>query len=478
MREQPKVWCIGDSILDISVYSDRFRRTQEDPLIPVFPTPSPLAPAMCGGAANLAANLVAMGCKTYFHSEIGSDYPGRQLITKLTELDVETGPVISGHRQTTVKTRYYESGKLIGRHDNDYITPIPIYPPEGDKSSVLPKAVVMSDYGKGVITKDSAAAWLKWAHDYDVPVFIDPKLERTGMWASLSRGNTTMVANWVEARELSGELTRCADSDQNAERIAAIIGRSFTSTVVKRGAHGSTWYSAGKVGHTPPIHPQSVFDVQGAGDTYLAGLVAASCRGLNLPDACLYASAAAGIAVGRPGTAIVTSDEISAALAPHAAKSIGTTNIEDAEALAIRLKAMGFRVGLAGGCFDILHPGHIAVITEAAQNCDFLFVAVDSDERVRKLKGADRPTNSENDRIQAIAALRGVGATFVFRTDPELVVRALKPDIFAKGGDRQVDTVLEAACLQEWGGRLLTTKKVETLSTTQRIQLIKERTQC
>jgi D-beta-D-heptose 7-phosphate kinase/D-beta-D-heptose 1-phosphate adenosyltransferase len=303
-------------------------------------------------------------------------------------------------------------GRLVARVDDDHDSD-PVMPPPvivGPK----PAAVIVTDYGRGAVTKESAAEWAAFCRKFNVPMFADPKKGRTGVWG----GDTDLAAlvlNWDEACEMWGGSADVDDADE-AVRIAGNILRrrpQFGRVVVKRGVYGSVLvtHGGGRHEHVPPVLPRhQVADRQGAGDTYIAALAAGIARGLEMPLACLLGSAAAGVAVSRPGTAVVGLRDALEALKPVLPPDLSPKD----------LRTMGYEVGYTNGCFDFhLHPGHLSTLAHAASLCDFLFVGVDSDARVLRLKGDGRPVVPARDRVAQLQACKGVYRAFEFEDHEE-----------------------------------------------------------
>ena len=213
-----------------------------------------------------------------------------------------------------------------------------------------------------------------------------------------------------------------------------------------------------------PIHlgtvAQDVFDVSGAGDTVLAVLAAAVGARIPFIDGMRMANHAAGIVVSKMGTATVTRDELAASLAAeHTSPAINDGRYIDlTEAVALRWSWANERltVGVANGCFDLLHPGHVSLIRQAALSCDRLIVALNSDDSVRRLKGPGRPLQDENARAAVVGAIKGVSAVVVFPEDTPLeLIRALQPDVLIKGSDYTEDRVVGADLVKARGGRVV-----------------------
>ena len=314
-------------------------------------------------------------------------------------------------------------------------------------------AVVLSDYGKGVLSDAVLRAVLDQARACNKPVLVDPK--RTDFAAY--RGATVITPN---RKELTDATLLPCESDEEATRAAeAARAASGAAIVLTRSEKGMSYFSA----ESPPFHlgtvAQAVFDVSGAGDTVIAVLAAAMAAGIAMPDGLRMANHAAGIVVSKLGTASVTRDELAASLmAENASPSVNDGRLLGLESAVAQRWAWAREklvVGFANGCFDLLHPGHISLLQQAAETCDRLIVALNSDESVRRLKGPTRPVQSEEARAQVIGAIRGVSAVVIFDDDTPLeAIRALTPDVIIKGADYTEDQVVGGDIVRARGGRI------------------------
>ncbi len=456
---------------DVTVRSDQFRRTPEDVTVPVFTVPDPddgTLDVRPGGAANVATNLRAMGCAVSLLA-VGDGLRGfgPALTRVVAAAGVDATRIVANATPaagTTTKVRFVEGGRLVGRVDFDYDAAAPVLPPLADPVR-LPAAVVLCDHARGSITQTSARAWVRWAHARGVVVYADPKVGRQGVWDGTPVD--VMVANHLEACGSRAGIPDVDQADDKWARALAAACRSgwgpFRVMVIKRGPYGSAWATnddgGPRTGLVPPVDPQQVFDVCGAGDTYLAGLVTARCLGADLPDACLFASAAAGVAVGQRGTAVVSAADAVAALRPVVGTSRGVLTRDAAAALAARLRAWQFRVVLTCGCYRLLTPGHVASLRAAAAAGDFLLVAVDSDDKVRELKG--EVVVPGDARVDVVAGVAGIGAAFLFEESLGRLIQTIKPAVVVKGCEYAPAEVVGAEHLAAWGGRLDLTPMVD-----------------
>jgi D-beta-D-heptose 7-phosphate kinase/D-beta-D-heptose 1-phosphate adenosyltransferase len=310
-----------------------------------------------------------------------------------------------------------------------------------------------------------------YADELGVPVYADPRLGREHLWAGSGVGVMCM-----NGPEFSGFLSGCpahlrSSGPQSVDALRAVSGLVGCSIlIVKLGPDGAVRYqsSTGTVSRQAAVDPGApVVDPNGAGDTFLAATVRADLQGLGRADALLYAAAAAGAAVSVPGTAVVMRARALDVLRPHVGAPRGVVSLDDAARLAQRLKAFGYRIGYTNGCFDLsLTPGHSHVIERASGACDFLFVGVDSDARVRKLKGPQRPIVSEEQRVRTISSLRPVYAAFVFETCPSEVVLRLRPDFLFKGSSYALESMPEREAVEAVGCSFINLGTIDCPSTT------------
>jgi D-beta-D-heptose 7-phosphate kinase/D-beta-D-heptose 1-phosphate adenosyltransferase len=463
-------------MLDVTVTAGAFRPSPEDPAAPVLIPTAGKQEYAAGGAANLALNLIAQGCDVQLCAPWAESSWASARLRKLVVGPPDTGVRWPSYTPggdpwlrtsgTTTKTRYITNNRLVARVDDDHDSD-PVMPPAvivGPK----PAAVILTDYGRGAITTNSVVEWSSFCRRFNIPMYADPKKGRSELWFSRYTELAAMVLNWEEAEEFAAWTSPRMSDEGAAKSMGRLIIKShpdYGRVVLKRGIYGSILFRKGgaQIDAIPPVLPRDhVADRQGAGDTYLAAMVAAVCRGVEMPQACFIGSAAAGVAVSRPGTSVVT-------LADSLAALKGAVEI-DANTPAEDLRRMGFVVGYTNGCFDFhLHPGHLSTIAYAASLCDFLFVGVDSDARVKKLKGDKRPVVCAKDRVAQLQAVKRVHKAFEFDDHVE-ALKSVRPDVLVKGEDWRAKGVPEAELLKEWGGRLAFAPEVNAPHVTDRLK--------
>jgi D-beta-D-heptose 7-phosphate kinase/D-beta-D-heptose 1-phosphate adenosyltransferase len=334
--------------------------------------------------------------------------------------------------------------------------------------------VVLSDYGKGMCSDALIRAVIEHAALTDKRVLVDPKR----LDFSAYQGASILTPN---RKELSDATQLPCETDEEATIAAAAAQEaSGADILLTRSEKGMSFFPIeGEPIHLPTV-AQDVFDVSGAGDTVSAVMTAAVGAEIPLLEAMRLANHAAGIVVSKMGTATVTRDELAASMlasdAPPAIDDAGRVDREQAIALRWRWASERLTVGLANGCFDLLHPGHVALLRQAAKSCDRLIVALNSDASVRRLKGPQRPVQDENARAALVGAIKGVSAVVLFAEDtPRELIQALQPDVLVKGGDYTRDRVIGADVVEARGGRVVLVDLVTGQSTSRLVASVGRR---
>lgn len=465
------VLCIGDAMLDRFIYGSVDRISPEAP-IPVLRVERETV--MLGGAGNVVRNLVALGIHTGFIAVVGDDDPGNEIGRLLGELDgIDPCLVVEPGRQTTIKTRFFASSQQLLRADRE--TGVELKALSRDQllnhaDSLIAKAgaVILSDYGKGVLTPPVVGDLIARARAAGKPVIVDPKGTDYGRY----RGATLLTPN---RKELHEATAMAVDSDDAVVAAARhlIDTCGVEAVLVTRSQDGMSLVTAAGAVHHLPAEAREVFDVSGAGDTVIATLAAAIASGADPLDAARIANVAAGIVVGKVGTAVAYGHEVIAGLhhdeiLSAETKVRGATAAED---MVGRWHRKGYKVGFTNGCFDLLHPGHVSLLSQAKAACDRLVVGLNSDASVKRLKGPTRPVQTEASRATVLASLASVDMVVIFGEDTPLdLIRQLKPDVLVKGADYTVDTVVGAADVTGWGGQVVLAKLVDGQSTTNTIK--------
>lgn len=461
-----RIACVGDVMLDRFVYGEVSRVSPEAP-IPVCRIRNETA--MLGGAGNVVRNLVALGASVDFVSVVGDDDVARDVGVLLRDLKgVAPVLLVEAGRPTTTKIRYVAGGQQLLRADREVTSAIPDSL-AGDLCAAAAKALetagllVISDYGKGTITDDVARALIAAAKTAGRPVVVDPKSRDFRRYA----GATLITPNLKELGEAAGGEPQSPDDIVAAAR-RLISDAGISAMLVTRGPQGMTLVTAGAAEHFPS-RAREVFDVSGAGDTVVATLAAGIAAGLPAVEAAQIANAAAGIVVGKTGTAVAYADELRAELGGRNGEP-GRKTAATLEAAIDRVRTWrdrGETVGFTNGCFDLLHPGHVSLLAFAKSTCDRLVVGLNSDASVKRLKGEKRPMQNEAARAAVLGSLETVDLVVIFEDDtPEALIRALRPDVLVKGADYRIDQVVGGDFVQSYGGKVVLAEIVPGFSTT------------
>ncbi|MGH7155908.1 MAG: D-glycero-beta-D-manno-heptose 1-phosphate adenylyltransferase [Acetobacteraceae bacterium] len=465
------VLVIGDVMLDRYVYGHVTRVSPEAP-VPILSEDRALA--VPGGAGNVVRNLTALGAATAFISVVGDDQVGSDLTGLIGgQPNVEPWLLVEGGRTTTVKTRYIAAGQQLMRADREETTPVGAKLAErilriARDAIAATTITVISDYRKGLLAGDLPRQLIAAAHQAGRKVIVDPKQPDFGAYA----GADIVTPNRRELAEASG-MPVGSEGAIIAAATALRDRHGFGAVLVTRAEDGMTLVDATGA-HQFPAEAPDVYDVSGAGDTVVATLAAALAASAELPVAARIANIAAGIVVGKVGTAVARESDLLSAVSPRggALRKIVTRSeaIEHAE----RWRHRGWRIGFANGCFDLLHPGHVHMLEQARAACDRLIVAINTDAGVRALKGPERPVHPEAARAAVLASLANVDLVCSFgEMTPIDLIRDLRPDVLAKGADYTVDEVVGADLVRGWGGRVLLADMVAGHSTTATLERIK-----
>lgn len=471
------VLCVGDVMLDRFIYGDMERISPEAP-VPVIRQGRTVE--MLGGAGNVASNILSLGGSAILLALAAEDEAGailRRLIGERPRLDGVL--IVTGHRPTIRKTRFIATHQQVVRIDEE--SRAPLAPDEEaallaaiDAPLARADAVVVSDYGKAVCGEAVLRAVIDGAKARGIPVFVDPKGEDFSRY----RGAACITPN---ARELAlaARLPTGDEADVVAAARAVIAQQTDGSAILAtRSDKGMMLVEPNGRTASVPARAREVFDVSGAGDTVIATLALAHASGMSLEAAMEVANAAAGVVVGKLGTATADIAEVQRELhghgiGPDASDPIGLADLPTIRDLVARWQAQGLRVGFTNGCFDILHPGHVALLAAARAGCDRLVVGLNEDASVARLKGPGRPVNDLAARATVIAAIRHVDAVVGFGEDtPLALITALRPDVLVKGADYTLDQVVGAEFVLARGGRVDLVDLVAGHSTTRTIARI------
>jgi D-beta-D-heptose 7-phosphate kinase / D-beta-D-heptose 1-phosphate adenosyltransferase len=448
------VCCAGDVMLDRFIYGSVSRISPEAP-VPVLHIGE--QHSMLGGAGNAVRNLHALACAVRFFSVVGDDDAGGEIESVLRALSrCEWYLEREAGRQTIVKTRFIADAQQIMRADAESshgTGPQALEHVLARFAAALNDCSValLCDYGKGLLTGGRVQRFIRAARACDKPVVVDPK----GSDFRRYNGATVIKPNLKELAEATALPVATGPAQEAAAR-ALLAHVEAEYLLVTCGAAGMLLVSRAEVRRFPAL-AREVFDVSGAGDTVAATLAAALGSGAGIVDAVEAANLAAGIVVGKRGTAVVTGPEIvhelqQRTLIGAADKVLRADKLFDQVR---KWERSGYRIGFTNGCFDLLHPGHISLLETARANCDRLIAGLNSDQSAARLK-ARLPVQNEATRALVLASLRSVDAVTIFEEDsPIELIRQIRPQVLVKGRDYQPSEVLGADLLPAWNGQLL-----------------------
>jgi D-beta-D-heptose 7-phosphate kinase/D-beta-D-heptose 1-phosphate adenosyltransferase len=453
------VLCVGDLMLDEFVYGEVSRISPEAPA-PVIAVRR--SETNIGGAGNVARNIASLGGRCIFVGLIGEDAAGATLAAALArEGGIESVLVRDPARPTTRKVRFVSEHFSTHMLRSDWELAVPAEPAIEQQliDAILPclaraDIVLLSDYAKGVLTARVIRNVIDAARKAGKRVIVDPKSANLAIY----RGATVLTPN----RKEFAEATRSrADSQESIAQAApdAMVLADCEAMLVTQGEHGMTLVTrAGEAVHVPAL-PVKVRDVSGAGDTVAAMLALALAGGADWESALRMASAAAAVAVGKTGTAIVTPDELRRRILPHASLAAEDKIVAaggDIDAHLADWRAQDLRIGFTNGCFDILHPGHVKVLTAARRACDRLVVGLNSDASVKRLKGEGRPLQDARARAEVLAALEAVDLVAIFEEDTPIdLIAKVRPSVLVKGGDYTREQVVGHEIVEADGGEVV-----------------------
>jgi D-beta-D-heptose 7-phosphate kinase/D-beta-D-heptose 1-phosphate adenosyltransferase len=406
---------------------------------------------------------------------VGNDAGQHLVRSALAGSGIQDGLIEAVGRPTTIKRRVVAGQQQIVRVDHESSSGIPTdleHALVAAAEAIVDRAAVMvlSDYGKGVLTPSVTAALIALCRTRGIPILVDPK----GRDYSKYRGATLVTPNRKEAAAATGLALR---SEAGIIAAGRMLRQMFEldACLITLSEDGMALFEH-ETETFLPTEAREVFDVTGAGDTVLAGLALSLAAGEKLVDACRFANVAAGVVVGKVGSATVSLDEIAAANSRRDARMIFGSpqeKILSRVQLARRIadmRAAGRKIVFTNGCFDILHAGHARYLTEAAALGDVLVVGLNDDASVARLKGPSRPINTVDDRALVLATLAPVAFVTEFGEDTPLsLIEELKPDVLVKGGDYVADDVVGADFVRARGGSVEILEFLEGRSTTQTI---------
>lgn len=438
---EARVFCIGDIMIDRYIYGKVNSIANEAP-VPVHIVER--TKVMLGGAGNVISNLSALKVQSYFCGVVGQDSDGKLIEKMLKEkLQINNIKLIyDSLRPTTTQTYLMATEKehqllrsVIETQEpiNDSIQYEIIEFLKENLAHI--DVILLSDYEKGVLCASLLSQIINLARTNGIPVLVDPK----GIDYSIYSGATLIKPNAQELAAATQLPVSTVDEVINAAKALKIKCSHIEHILVTRDSHGMLLFKTGdeKNHISMSTCAKKVVNVSGAGDTVISVLSACLALKESVETAAFLANVAAGIVVAKPGTAVVTIEEIAMALA-ELSQANKVMELSDVIEKVNLWRSQKFKIGFTNGCFDLLHLGHLRLLYEAKSKCDCLIVAVNSDSSVERLKGALRPIQNETVRTHVLGGLSMIDAVVVFEEDtPITLIQKLRPDILIKGRDRK-----------------------------------------
>ena len=473
LNKKPNILVIGDLMIDHYLWGSCDRISPEAPVQVVNVKKES---SVLGGAGNVINNLVTLGSVVDVISVIGNDSVANELKSLLEKIDVPTSNlVVENNRKTSKKSRLIASQQQVLRYDMESIDDIN----ENSHKQIIQtleknidkySSIILSDYGKGVLTTNLTKEIIKISNKNSIKVLVDPK----GKDYSKYKGSYTLTPNKKEAME----ATNIDIKDENSliEALKSLKTQcELEVSLITLSEQGIAIFDDELT--IKPTVAREVYDVTGAGDTVIASIAFALGNNLDIKDAIYFANLAAGVVVGKIGSATTTLDEIyEYEYSLH--KSNSTSHIktfDEIKTLASKLHSQGKKIVFTNGCFDILHVGHVKYLEVAKSYGDVLILGLNADSSVRKLKGPTRPINTQDDRAYILASLESVDYVVIFEEEtPYELIKLIKPHVLVKGGDYEGKEVVG----QDIADELKLVQFVDGKSTTNTIKRIQENEKC
>ncbi len=473
LNKKPNILVIGDLMIDHYLWGSCDRISPEAPVQVVNVKKES---SVLGGAGNVINNLVTLGSVVDVISVIGNDSVANELKSLLEKIDIPTSNlVVENNRKTSKKSRLIASQQQVLRYDMESIDDIN----ENSHKQIIQtleknidkySSIILSDYGKGVLTTNLTKEIIKIANKNSIKVLVDPK----GKDYTKYKGSYTLTPNKKEAMEATNIDIK--DESSLIEALKSLKTQcELEVSLITLSEQGIAIFDDELT--IKPTVAREVYDVTGAGDTVIASIAFALGNNLDIKDAIYFANLAAGVVVGKIGSATTTLDEIyEYEYSLH--KSNSTSHIktfDEIKTLSSKLHNQGKKIVFTNGCFDILHVGHVKYLEVAKSYGDVLILGLNADSSVKKLKGPTRPINTQDDRAYILASLESVDYVVIFEEEtPYELIKLIKPHVLVKGGDYEGKEVVG----QDIADELKLVQFVDGKSTTNTIKRIQENEKC
>ena len=464
--QQARLLVIGDVMLDRYWHGAASRISPEAPVPVVQVGTQEDRP---GGAGNVALNIAALGSAATLIGVVGRDDNAQDLESRLTAAGVYCEFLKSEDKPTITKLRVISQHQQLIRLDfEEKFDEKDIAGLQSLATSLLPnaQALVLSDYAKGAL--QDVPALIKLARVQNIPIIVDPK----GSDFEKYRGSTLITPNLNEFESVVGP---CASEEELVSKgLKLMSDLELQAMLITRGEHGMTLLRPDLEELHLPARAREVFDVTGAGDTVISVLASSLAAGDNLAEATAIANLAAGLVVGKLGTAAISGPELRRAILAEQDTGMGVMTAEQLSIAVHDAKAHGEKIVFTNGCFDIIHAGHVGYLSQAKKLGDRLVVAINADESVARLKGPGRPLNPVERRMAVLDGLEAVDWVVNFKEDtPEALLKSLQPDILVKGGDYSLEQVVGGEYVLSYGGEVKALEFLDDCSTSAIVEKMK-----
>ena len=421
---------------------------------------------MLGGVGNVVRNLSTLAIETHLVSLLGNDTTSKEVEKKLDKIGVDKNIVKDSNRPTITKSRFIANNQQILRVDKEKITPISkkiekkIY--EYSKKQILKSnSVVISDYNKGLITKNILKKIISFSKSHKKPVILDPKSSNFEKY----KGVTIITPNIKELEKVMKK--KLINDNEIIDASRKLISKyNFNHLLVTMGQLGMILISKKKKDVVKlDAEAKEVFDVSGAGDTVVSFIAAGLACSLKIEEVVKIANIAAGIVVNKTGTSVAHLSEMLISVSKndyHLSKVMDLSEVEKVINFWLKKKE---KIGFTNGCFDYLHPGHISLFKQAKQKCSKLIVAVNCDNSIKKNKGPLRPKQNLNTRLQVLNSIPFIDLIIVFSDRTPLnIIQKIKPHLLVKGSDYKENQIIGAKEVKKYGGKILRAKILSNFS--------------
>jgi len=465
--QQAKLLVIGDVMLDRYWHGAALRISPEAP-VPVVQVGN--QEDRPGGAGNVALNIAALGSAATLIGVVGKDVNAQDLESRLTAAGVYCEFLKSEDKPTITKLRVISQHQQLIRLDfEEEFDETDVADLQSRATALLPSAqvLVLSDYAKGAL--QDVVALIELARKQNIPIIVDPK----GTDFEKYRGSTLITPNFSEFEAVVGT---CANEEELVKKgLKLMSDLELQAILITRGERGMTLLRPDSEELHLPARAREVFDVTGAGDTVISVLASALAAGDSLADATGIANLAAGLVVGKLGTAAISGPELRRAILAEQDSGMGVMTAEQLSIAVHDAKAHGEKIVFTNGCFDIIHAGHVGYLSEAKKLGDRLVVAINADDSVTRLKGPGRPINPVERRMAVLDGLEAVDWVVNFEEDtPESLLKSLQPDILVKGGDYSLDQVVGGEYVLSYGGEVKALEFLDDCSTSAIVEKMKD----